>query len=89
MIEIRCYYKNIFFNINISINETLLNLKKKIIANLSSNCINTKESNLKIMYGYPTKTINNNEFDSLTLFDLSIFDKESLRIQLIDSNSLK
>ena len=88
MIEIRCYYKNIFFNINISINETLLNLKKKIIANLSSNCINTKESNLKIMYGYPTKTINNNEFDSLTLFDLSIFDKESLRIQLIDSNSL-
>ena len=89
MIEVRCYYENIFFNINISLNETFLNLKNKIITNLSSHGINTKESNLQIIYGFPTKTINNKEYDSLTLLDLSIFDKESLRIQLIDSNLLK
>ncbi len=86
MIEIRCYYENIFFNIKISPNDTFFNLKHIIISNLSSKGINTKESNLSIIYGFPTKTINNSEMDQLTLFDLSIFDKESLRIQLNDPN---
>ena len=85
MIEVRCYYENIFFNINISMNDTFSNLKDKIISNLSTHGIHAKESNLKIIYGFPTKTINNKEYDSLTLSDLSIFDKESLRIQLNDS----
>ena len=84
MIEVRCYYENIFFNINISMNETFSNLKNKIISNLSTHGINAKESNLKVIYGFPTKTISNKEYDSLTLSDLSIFDKESLRIQLND-----
>ena len=84
MIEIRCYYENIFFNIKISDNKTLYNLKKQIISNLSSYGINTYETNLSILYGFPPKTINNNELDELTLSDLSIVDKESLRIQLIN-----
>ena len=59
MIEIRCYYENIFFNIKITENETLYDLKKQITSYLSSNGINTYESNLSIIYGYPPKTINN------------------------------
>ena len=89
MIEIRCYYENIFFSITIPHNETLLNLKLKIIANLASKGINIKKSNLSIIYGFPPKCINTDEMDKLSLIDLSIFDKESLRIQLIDQNSLK
>ena len=89
MIEIRCYYDNIFFNITISQNDTLLNLKKNIISNLLSNGIVTNESNISILYGYPTQTINNNEFDNLSLLDLSIFDKDSISIKLINPISTK
>ena len=84
MIEVRCYYNDIFFNIKISKNETLLNLKNNIKSNLTSKGINVNESNLNILYGFPPKTINNDQMDNLTLDDLSIFDKDSLRIQLID-----
>ena len=89
MIEICCYYESIFFNIKIKENETLYDLKKQIISYLSSNGINTYESNLSIIYGYPPKTINNTELDKLTLSDLLILDKESLRIQLIDPKLIK
>ena len=89
MIEIRCYYDNIFFNITISQTDTLLNLKKNIISNLLSNGIVTNESNISILYGYPTQTINNNEFDNLSLQDLSIFDKDSISIKLINPISTK
>ena len=92
MIEIRCYYNEIFFNIKISKSDTLLTLKNNIKTNLASKGINVKETNLNILYGFPPKTINNDQMDNLTLDDLSIFDKESLRIQLIDpklSNSDK
>ena len=89
MLEIRCYYENIFFNIKISENETLYDLKKEIISCLSKYGINTNESNLSIIYGFPPRTINNKELDQLTLSDLSIFDKESLRIELIDPKLIK
>ena len=89
MIEIRCYFENIFFNIKISENETFYNLKHNIILNLSSKGINSNESNLNIVYGYPPNIINNKNYDKLTLKELSIFDKESLRITLIDPNSVK
>jgi ubiquitin thioesterase OTU1 len=84
MIEVRCYYNEIYFNIKISKSEKLLTLKNNIKSNLVSKGINLNESNLNILYGFPPKTINNNQMDNLTLEDLSIFDKESLRIQLID-----
>ena len=89
MIEIRCYFEDIFFNIKISENETLYNLKHKIILNLSSKGINSNESNLNIAYGYPPNIINNKNYDKLTLKELSIYDKDSLRITLIDPNSIK
>ena len=84
MIEVRCYYNEIYFNIKISKSEKLLTLKNNIKSNLASKGINLNESNLNILYGFPPKTINNNQMDNLTLEDLSILDKESLRIQLID-----
>ena len=84
MIEVRCYYNEIYFNIKISKSEKLLTLKNNIKSNLASKGINLNGSNLNILYGFPPKTINNNQMDNLTLEDLSILDKESLRIQLID-----
>ena len=89
MIEIRCYFENIFFNIKISQNEKISNLKKNIISNLSSKGINTQESNLSIIYGFPPQTINSNDYDNLSLQELSIFDKDSLRIELINPDSIK
>ena len=89
MIEVRCYYEHIFFNIKIQQNETFLNLKKEIKSNLTSKGIDITKSVLNIIYGFPPKTINNDEMDSLTLSDLSIFDKESLRIQLVDQKLSK
>ena len=84
MIEVRCYYNEIYFNIKISKSAKLSTLKNNIKSNLASKGINLNESNLNILYGFPPKTINNEQMDNLTLEDLSIFDKESLRIQLID-----
>ena len=55
---IYCYYgENIVFNIEIQVNDTLFKLKKHIISNLSSFDIKTIESNLRILYGFPTQTI--------------------------------
>ena len=84
MIEVRCYYEDIFFNLKISEKETLNNLKQQIIKNLSSKRINAKESNIIIKYGFPMQIINNELDGNLTLLDLSIFDKDSLRIELKD-----
>ena len=85
---IYCYYgENIVFNIEIQVNDTLFKLKKHIISNLSSFDIKTIESNLRILYGFPTQTINNSEYDNLSLLDLSIFDKDSISIELINSIS--
>ena len=84
MIEVRCYYEDIFFNLKISEKETLNNLKQQIIKNLSSKKINAKESNIIIKYGFPMQIINNEIDGNLTLSDLSIFDKDSLRIELKD-----
>ena len=88
-IEIRCYYDNISFNISIEENETLSKLKHYIILNLSSQGINTYETNLNIRYGFPPKIINNESNDSLSLSALSITDKECLRIELINPELLK
>ena len=88
-IEIRCYYENLSFNITIPEKENLYNLKHYIILNLSSQGIYTYETNLNIRYGFPPKLINNEKSDTLTMPELSIFDKECLRIELIDPNLLK
>ena len=58
-------------------------LKHAIKLNLLSRGTKTKESNIKIAYGFPKKIINNDELDNLTLEELSIFDKEYLLIELI------
>jgi len=88
-IEIRCYYENLSFNITIPEKENLYNLKHYIILNLSSQGVFTYETNLNIRYGFPPKLINNEKSDTLTMPELSIFDKECLRIELIDPNLLK
>ena len=87
MIEVRCYYEDIFFNIKVPQNETLYNLKHSIVSNLSSKGIKANEQNLNLIYGYPPQKIDKNISDKLTLNDLSIFDKDSLRIELNESNS--
>jgi len=87
MIEVRCYYENIFFNIKVPQNETLYNLKHTIVSNLSSKGIKTNEMNLNLIYGYPPQKIDKKISDKLTLNELSIFDKESLRIELSKSSS--
>ena len=69
--------------------ENLYNLKHYIILNLSSQGIYTYETNLNIRYGFPPKLINNEKDDTLTLSELSISDKECLRIELIDPNLKK
>ena len=86
MLEIRCYYEEKFFNIQISPNETLSKLKNIIKLNLSSQGVNTTESNIIIRYGYPPKILSNaeKEKENLTMTDLQIYDKEALRIELAD-----
>jgi ubiquitin thioesterase OTU1 len=88
-IEIRCYFEDKSFNIIISEKENLYNLKHYIILNLASQGIYTYETNLNIRYGFPPKLINNEKSNTLTLPELSIFDKECLRIELIDPSLLK
>ena len=86
MIDILCNYQNDAFNINIKHNDTLSVLKKAIKLNLSSRGISTSEANIKLIYGFPKKIIQGQELDSLTLEELSIFDKEYLLIELNESN---
>ena len=86
MIDILCNYQNEAFNINIKHNDTLSVLKKAIKLNLSSRGISTSEANIKLIYGFPKKIIQGQELDSLTLEELSIFDKEYLLIELNESN---
>ena len=88
-IELRCYYEDKTFTISMPENESLYNLKHYIILNLSSQGIYTYETNLNIRYGFPPKLINNEKSDTLTLPELSIYDKECLRIELIDPDLTK
>ena len=82
MIDILCNYEGKVFNINLKYDDNLLELKHAIKLNLLSRGTKTKESNIKIAYGFPKKIINNDELDNLTLEELSIFDKEYLLIEL-------
>ena len=86
MIDILCNYEGQVFNINLKLNDTLSELKHAIKLNLLSRGTNTKESNIKIAYGFPKKIINSDELDTLTLEELSIFDKEYLLIELKEQN---
>ena len=86
MIDILCNFEGQVFNINLKHNDTLSELKHAIKLNLSSRGTHTKESNLKIAYGFPKKIINSDELDMLSLEELSIFDKEYLLIELIEQN---
>ena len=86
MIDILCKYENDVFNVNIKQNDTLSVLKQAIKLNLSSRGINTSESNIKLIYGFPKKIIQGEDLDSLSLEELSIFDKEYLLIELNESN---
>ena len=89
MIDILCHYNNEVFNIKINHDDTLLVLKQLIISNLSSKKIMTESSNLKIIYGFPEKSIDNDDLDNLSLEDLSIFDKEYIKVELKNQNSNK
>ena len=71
MIDILCNYEGQVFNINLKLNDTLSELKHAIKLNLLSRGTNTKESNIKIAYGFPKKIINSDELDTLTLEELS------------------
>ena len=82
MIDILCNYEGKVFNINLKHDDNLLELKHAIKLNLLSRGTKTKESNIKIAYGFPKKIINNDELDNLTLEELAIFDKEYLLIEL-------
>ena len=86
MIDILCHYNNEVFNIKINHDDTLLVLKQLIISNLSSKKIMTESSNLKIIYGFPEKSIDNDDLDNLSLEDLSIFDKEYIKVELKNQN---
>ena len=85
MIDILCKYENDVFNINVKHDDTLSVLKSAIKLNLSSRGVNTSESNIKLVYGFPKKILQGQDLDGLTLEELSIFDKEYLMIELIDS----
>ena len=89
MIDILCKYENDVFNINIKQNDTLSVLKQAIKLNLSSRGINTSEANIKLIYGFPKKIIQGEDLDSLSLEELSIFDKEYLIIELNESNQVE
>ena len=86
MIDILCKYENDVFNVNIKQNDTLSVLKQAIKLNLSSRGVNTSEANIKLIYGFPKKIIQGEDLDSLSLEELSIFDKEYLIIELNESN---
>ena len=86
MIDILCKYENDVFNVNIKQNDTLSVLKQAIKLNLSSRGINTSEASIKLIYGFPKKIIQGEDLDSLSLEELSIFDKEYLIIELNESN---
>ena len=85
MIDILCKYENDVFNINVKHDDTLSVLKSAIKLNLSSRGVKTSESNIKIVYGFPKKILQGQDLDGLTLEELTIFDKEYLMIELIDS----
>ena len=85
MIDLLCNYEGNIFNISIKHDETLSALKKAIKLNLSSRGINTSESNIKILYGFPKKILQGEELDTLTLEELTIFDKDYLMIELSES----
>ena len=85
MIDLLCNYEGNIFNINIKHDETLSALKKAIKLNLSSRGINTSESNIKILYGFPKKILQGEELDTLTLEELTIYDKDHLMIELSES----
>ena len=87
MIDILCNYEGKVFNINLKHDDNLLELKHAIKLNLLSRGTKTKESNIKIAYGFPKKIINNDELDNLTLEELSIFDKEYLLIELKEQDN--
>ena len=89
MIDILCKYENDVFNVNIKQNDTLSVLKQAIKLNLSSRGVNTSETNIKLIYGFPKKIIQGEDLDSLSLEELSIFDKEYLIIELNESNQVE
>lgn len=87
MIDILCSFKNDVFNINLKHDESLTELKHAIKLNLSARGVKIKESNIKLIYGFPKKIIQGEELDSLTLEELGIFDKEYILIELNQEES--
>lgn len=85
MIDILCNYEGNVFNINIKHDDTLSVLKTSIKSNLSVRGVTTKESDIKLAYGFPKKIIQGEDLDNLTLEELQIFDKEFLLIELKES----
>jgi ubiquitin thioesterase OTU1 len=87
MIDILCSFKNDVFNINLKHDESLTELKHAIKLNLSARGVKIKESNIKLIYGFPKKIIQGEELDTLTLEELGIFDKEYILIELNQEES--
>ena len=87
MIDILCSFKNAVFNINLKHDESLTELKHAIKLNLSARGVKIKESNIKLIYGFPKKIIQGEELDTLTLEELGIFDKEYILIELNQEES--
>jgi ubiquitin thioesterase OTU1 len=87
MIDILCSFKNDVFNINLKHDESLTELKHAIKLNLSARGVKIKESDIKLIYGFPKKIIQGEELDSLTLEELGIFDKEYILIELNQEES--
>ena len=87
MIDILCSFKNAVFNINLKHDENLTELKHAIKLNLSARGVKIKESNIKLIYGFPKKIIQGEELDTLTLEELGIFDKEYILIELNQEES--
>ena len=87
MIDILCSFKNDVFNINLKHDENLTELKHAIKLNLSARGVKIKESDIKLIYGFPKKIIQGEELDTLTLEELGIFDKEYILIELNQEES--
>ena len=87
MIDILCSFKNAVFNINLKHDESLTELKHAIKLNLSARSVKIKESDIKLIYGFPKKIIQGEELDTLTLEELGIFDKEYILIELNQEES--
>ena len=87
MIDILCSFKNAVFNINLKHDESLTELKHAIKLNLSARGVKIKESDIKLIYGFPKKIIQGEELDTLTLEELGIFDKEYILIELNQEES--